>query len=182
MIQAILFAAGSIPILIASRAALRHPKSHGFYRTFAWEAILALFLLNARFWFVDPLSPAQLAAWILLVISLALILGGVVMLRRIGKPDERRQDASLIGLEKTTRLVSQGLYRYIRHPFYSSLLFLAWGIFFKHISWAGLALALAATVLLFVTGKVEEGEDIAYFGEEYRGYMKKTKMFVPFVF
>jgi protein-S-isoprenylcysteine O-methyltransferase Ste14 len=181
-IQVILFVVASIPILIISRRALAHPNSHGFYRTFAWEAILALFLLNAPFWFVDPFSPTQLLAWALLVISLILIIAGVATLRRAGKPDDQRQDDSLIGVEKTTRLVSVGLYRYIRHPFYSSLLFLAWGTFFKHLSWVGLALAAVATVFLFVTGKVEEREDIAYFGEQYREYMKKTKMFVPFLF
>jgi protein-S-isoprenylcysteine O-methyltransferase Ste14 len=182
MLQAVLFIVASIPILIISRGVLRHPKSHGFYRTFAWEVLLALFLLNARFWFVDPFSLPQIIAWTLLVVSLVLIFAGVTTLRRIGKPDEQRQDASLIGVEKTTRLVSVGLYRYIRHPFYSSLLFLGWGLFFKHPSWAGLALAAIATGFLVITGKVEEGEDIAYFGEEYRRYMQKTKMFIPFLF
>jgi protein-S-isoprenylcysteine O-methyltransferase Ste14 len=48
-------------------------------------------------------------------------------------------------IEKTTILVTTGAYRYIRHPLYSSLLFLAWGIFFKAPSWPGGLLALAAT-------------------------------------
>ncbi len=182
MIQAILFVSASIPILIVSRRALRHPGSHGFYRTFAWEACLGLLLLNAPFWFIDPLSPAQLVAWTLLVVSGVLIVSGVSALRKMGRPDRSRQDDRLIGVEKTTRLVTEGPYRYIRHPFYSSLLFLAWGTFFKHPSWAGAALAAGATAFLFVTGKVEEGENVAYFGQEYRQYMKKTRMFIPFIF
>ena len=35
-----------------------------------------------------------------------------------------RENAALLELEKTSRLVTVGLYRYIRHPLYSSLLFL----------------------------------------------------------
>ena len=182
MAKLIIFVAASIPILWISLPSLRRPRSHGFYRTFAWEAILALFLLNAEYWFVEPFAWHQIVAWTLLILSLPLIIGGVWLLRQVGRPDEHRQDASLIGVEKTTRLVTEGLYRYIRHPFYSSLLFLAWGISFKHPSWAGLALAATATVLLVITGKVEESEDIVYFGEKYREYMKRTKMFVPFVF
>ena len=37
------------------------------------------------------------------------------------------------------------MYGYIRHPFYSSLLFLVWGILLKQVSWFGAALAVAAT-------------------------------------
>jgi protein-S-isoprenylcysteine O-methyltransferase Ste14 len=88
----------------------------------------------------------------------------------------------LIGIEKTTRLVTSGPYRYIRHPFYSSLLFLAIGAFFKQPSWLGGILSVLALFMLIATAKIEERENIAYFGEEYRTYMKQTKMFVPFIF
>ena len=94
----------------------------------------------------------------------------------------RRNDPSLVGIEKTTRLVTADIYRYIRHPFYSSLLFLAWGIFFKHFSWLGLALAAAATACLVLTAKREEQENIGFFGSPYRDYMQTTRMFIPFLF
>ena len=87
-----------------------------------------------------------------------------------------------MGLEKTTILVEEGTYRYIRHPFYSSLLFLCWGVFLKSISIGGLVLAVLATIFLVFTGKFEEKEDIRYFGNEYKEYMKRTKMFIPFIF
>jgi protein-S-isoprenylcysteine O-methyltransferase Ste14 len=75
-----------------------------------------------------------------------------------------------------------GAYKYIRHPLYSSLLFLAWGVFFKDPSWLGGILALAATIFLVVTAKVEEAEDIRFFGPAYQIYRKQTKMFIPFLF
>lgn len=65
---------------------------------------------------------------------------------------------------------------------YSSLLFLAWGIFFKAPSWLGGLLALAATLFLVATSRVEEAENLRFFGEAYREYMKQTKMFIPFLF
>jgi len=34
-------------LIYTSRASLRKPDSHGFYRFLAWESILLLFLLNA---------------------------------------------------------------------------------------------------------------------------------------
>jgi len=103
-------------------------------------------------------------------------------LRRVGKPDSERDDPSLIGIEKTTELVTVGAYRYIRHPLYSSLLFLAWGVFFKQPSWIGVSLAVTATFFLTMTAKMEEAENIRFFGAEYQSYMKQTKMFIPFFF
>jgi protein-S-isoprenylcysteine O-methyltransferase Ste14 len=43
-------------------------------------------------------------------------------------------------------------------------------------------LALICTGFLVATARVEEGENIRYFGDEYVDYMKHSKMFVPFVF
>jgi protein-S-isoprenylcysteine O-methyltransferase Ste14 len=106
----------------------------------------------------------------------------VRLLRVIGKPDNDRDDPALVGLEKTTELVIIGTYRYIRHPLYSSLLFLAWGAFFKHPSYWGVFLALTATFFLTMTAKVEETENIRFFGDAYKNYMKESKMFIPFLF
>lgn len=181
-LEGIIFVGATLGILYVSRASLRRPGSHGFYRFFAWEFLLALFLLNMRKWIDEPLSPHQLIAWSLLMIALFLIIEGAVRLRRQGAPSETRVDDSLINLEKTTRLVTAGIYRYIRHPMYSSLLFLGWGIFFKDPSWLGGILAMAASVFLALTARVEEAENIAFFGETYREYMIRTRMFVPFVF
>lgn len=44
-----------------------------------------------------------------------------------GKPASHRHDETLMSFEKTTALVTTGIYRRIRHPLYGSLLFLAWG-------------------------------------------------------
>jgi protein-S-isoprenylcysteine O-methyltransferase Ste14 len=175
------FLAGSAGLVYVSRGALRATRSHGFYRFFAWECLLALFLLNVGRWFRDPLSPAQLVSWPLLLISAFLALHAASQLRSSGRPGRTRTDASLIGIEKTTALVTEGVYRYIRHPLYSSLLFLGWGIFFKGITWPAAALAVAATILLAATARADEAECLEYFGAAYREYMQRTKMFIPFV-
>ena len=88
----------------------------------------------------------------------------------------------LIGIEKTTELVTTGAYRYIRHPMYSSFLFVAWGVFFKHYSWLSVLMAGITTSFAVMTVKREEAENIRYFGDAYRIYMKRTKMFIPFFF
>ena len=178
----ILFILATIGITWVSRSSLRDVRFHGFYRFFAWEIILILFLINMNYWFFDPISLRQIVSWSLLIVSLVLIYQGVQLFRREGRIEQERDDPALVGIEKTTELVTTGVYHYIRHPFYSSLLFLVWGIFFKHISWIGIILALLTTILLIVTAKKEEVENIQFFGENYQEYMKRTKMFVPFIF
>ena len=183
MEKIIAFVILSAIIVYISRASLFNPRSHGFYRFFAWEAILALFLLNVQAWFRDPLSWNQLLGWFLLIVSLVPLIFGVRSLVARGKPVQQRQgEPQLLAFEKTSTLVTDGIYRYIRHPLYSSLLFLTWGIFFKLPSWVGLALALIASGFLFATARADEAECTRFFGEEYRAYMLRSKRFVPFLF
>jgi protein-S-isoprenylcysteine O-methyltransferase Ste14 len=177
-----IFLLATLELAYVSRASLTIPRSHGFYRFFAWEGILALALLNVDVWFRNPFSWYQLISWSLLAISAFLVIHGALLLRQMGKPDALRDETPMIGFEKTTTLVTAGAYHYIRHPLYSSLLFLAWGIFFKAPAWLGGLLALAVTLFLVATARVEEAENVRFFGEVYRRYMNRTRMFIPFLF
>jgi protein-S-isoprenylcysteine O-methyltransferase Ste14 len=174
VVRAVALMAVSALIAIVSWPSLRHPRSHGFYRFFAFEAILILLLLNVGAWFAEPFAPHQLVSWALLLASLALAVHSFFILWKLGQPDG--------GIEHTTRLVRDGAYQYIRHPLYSSLLLLAWGILFKRPSLLGGALALTATAFLAITARVEERENLLKFGSEYAGYLKMTWMFIPHVF
>jgi protein-S-isoprenylcysteine O-methyltransferase Ste14 len=182
LIKLSLFALLSIGLVYLSRSSLRAPLTHGFPRFIVWEAILALFLLNVPSWFRNPFSIHQIFSWLFLIISLVLIICGVWTLRVIGKPDSSRNGDALLGIEKTSTLVTAGIYHYIRHPFYSSLLFLAWGIFLKVLSWPGIILAIVISISLQFTAMIEEHEDIIFFGPAYRVYMKSAKKFIPFLY
>ncbi len=181
-VQTAAFVLVSAFLVYVSRRALFQPHSHGFFRFFAWECILALIVLNAPRWGTDPFSALQLVSWLFLLLSIFLVVHGVRLLKLVGKPDQTRPDSALLAFERTSRLVTVGAYRYIRHPLYSSLLFLAWGAFFKDPSPAGVSLALAASVFLLLTAKQDESECLLYFGDAYRTYMKGTRRFVPFLF
>lgn len=182
MIELIIFLAGSVGIFALSRHAFGQPSSHGFPRFFAFEALLGLAVLNARWWFVQPFSLPQILSWALLLDSLALVIHAVLTLRRYGAPSNTLQDPNRISFEKTTRLVIQGPYQFIRHPMYASLLLLAWGVFLKQINLLSGVLALLVSLALFLTAAYEERENLRVFGEEYAAYAQKTKRFIPFVF
>lgn len=172
----------SIPLVFISRKSILKPGNHGFYRFLAWEGILWLAVNNVRYWFTDPLSIHQILSWIFLFFSLYLVFVAVYHLKKYGKSHPERQDPTLLEFEKTTTLVDSGIYRYIRHPMYSSLLFLAWGIFLKHMGPGLFSVTLFTCLFLLETALTDEKECVAYFGEAYRQYMKRTKRFIPFVF
>lgn len=178
----VVFVFGTAALLSISRASLRNVGSHGFYRFFAFEAILGLILLNVDSWFTDPFSVTQIVSWILLLSSLVVLGFGVYQLRTGGQARHERQDGDLLEFEKTTALVTSGIYRHIRHPLYASLLLLAWGTFLKDPQWVSGCLGAIATAFLIATAKADERECIRYFGSAYEIYMKKSAMFIPFVF
>jgi protein-S-isoprenylcysteine O-methyltransferase Ste14 len=151
-------------------------------RFFAWECMLALVLLNFPMWTKNPFSPHQIASWSLLVISILLALHAVRLLCSIGQPSESRHEPELLPFERTSILVTTGVYRYIRHPMYAALLFLAWGAFLKDISAPSIMLVGGASVALFFTALREEEECKRHFGADYIEYIKISKRFVPFVF
>lgn len=173
MLKLIVFVIVSSGITWFSWPHLRNLRSHGFYRFFAFESILALLLLNVNYWFDQPFSACQVVSWMLLCLSLVLAVAGFYLLHQRGKPKS--------GLEDTTVLVKTGVYKYIRHPLYASILFLGWGIFLKSVSLLSVALILAATIFIVATARVEEAENIYKFGEAYLAYIKTSKKFLPFL-
>lgn len=173
MLEVGLFLLFSLPLLTYSWPSLSGRRAHGFYRFFAWEAILGLIVANLHLWFADPFSPLHLLSWALLLASIFLAVHGFRLLRRVGQPQGE--------FENTTRLVTVGAYRYIRHPLYASLLCLAGGAWLKQVAPLTTAFFILAILFLFLTAKVEERENLARFGPEYAGYMQRTKMFIPYV-
>jgi protein-S-isoprenylcysteine O-methyltransferase Ste14 len=182
MLEILIFLVGTGYLAYVSRQSLRQPRSHGFFRFFAWITMLAIFLLVWKGWFADPFSIAQILSWILLIVALVFVVSGVQTLRKMGRPDPARDDSPMMAFEKTTKIVAVGIYRYIRHPLYGSLLFLGWGMFLKGIGIWTLLLVLAATGFLVLTAIAEEEEDIRFFGESYNEYRTSTRMFIPFLF
>jgi protein-S-isoprenylcysteine O-methyltransferase Ste14 len=136
---------------------------------------------NITYWFAEPFSVNQIFSWLFLVYSLILLIPGVILMKNSGNPQTSRNDSTLYKFEKTTELVETGIFRYVRHPLYGSLLFLGWGVCLKNPEFVIVILSLAATVFFYLTAVMEEKEDIEYFGEKYRAYAGRSKMFIPYI-
>jgi len=172
--QLIIFIAGTIFIILFSWfVSLREKRYHGIPRFFVFEGLLFLFLMQVEFWFNDPWSLQHIISWVLLISSIPYALAAFILFNRHGKHGKN--------FENTTQLVTTGLYKYVRHPMYASLLFLGWGMFLKDISLISVIMVIIISLALFLTCKVEEGEMQKKFGEEYRNYIKVTKMWIPYL-
>lgn len=182
MEKLLLFGILSLPVIVISGRTLFNTRSHGFYRFLSWECIIWLIVTNYKYWFDDPFSGRQIISWIFLLCSLYLVIAGALLLRKAGKPGPGRNDRVLYRFEKTSELVESGIFRYIRHPMYSSLIFLTWGILLKNISVELLIIAMISTLFLYFTALLDEKECISYFGDKYREYMKRSKRFIPLIF
>lgn len=85
----------------------------------------------------------------------------------------------IYGASKEERLVTDGIYRYMRHPQYTGI-YLA--IFGQLIHWPTIpTLALFPVIVwaYYRLARKEEKAMLAGFGDEYRAYMEKTPMFFP---
>jgi protein-S-isoprenylcysteine O-methyltransferase Ste14 len=181
MERLLIFGILSLPVIIISWRTLFNINNHGFYRFFSWECILWLFVSNYEFWFDDPFCIRQIFSWIFLFLSVYLVIAGAILIKKTGKPGPERAEKALYQFEKTSELVDKGIYKYIRHPLYSSLIYLTWGIFLKHTTVLLLFVALISTVFLFLTAIFDEKECTIFFGAKYREYMKRSKRFIPFI-
>ncbi len=166
---------GSVIIIVFSWFfSIKHRRYHGIPRFFSFESVFVLALLNHKLWFFNPFSPHQILSWIFLVGSALAGIAGYATLSKKGRPGAN--------IEETTLLVRSGIYRFIRHPLYLSLLLLGTGILLKQSGPVQIIAGIVNAIALFFTARIEEREMVEKFGKEYEDYMKDTKMFIPFVF
>ncbi len=84
---------------------------------------------------------------------------------------------ALTGEEPPLRLVTHGLYRWVRHPIYTATLLLLWAT--PVMTRNTLVFNLLATLYIFIGASFEERRLSREFGEAYRRYRQRTPMLFP---
>jgi len=78
------------------------------------------------------------------------------------------------------RLITQGVYRWVRHPMYSALFLYAVGQALVIPNWvAGPVNLIAFSVLFALRVRAEERMMLEGFGDEYAAYSARTKRLIP---
>ena len=72
------------------------------------------------------------------------------------------------------QLVTKGIFQYIRHPHYTSLLIIGFGLALFFCSLAALLIAIIAIPIMIWSIVDEEKLLIKQYGEKYKEYMKKV--------
>jgi len=129
--------------------------------------------------FYNPLMPqARIEDNIVLpLVSLGLLVGGMI-LNGIGT---RELVKTKLGGVKgiPDKIITSGIYRYIRHPINLGFMFIFAG---WYLLWAGIISLyfLPILILIFVlVSFYEERNLIKVFGEEYISFKKRVGMFIP---
>ena len=83
-------------------------------------------------------------------------------------------------IKKSQTLVTDGLYRWIRHPMYTAFYVLHIAVFFLTANWfIGVTWVAGLTIIISLRIKTEEAMLLARFGDQYDQYMERTGRFVP---
>ncbi|MGH7894018.1 MAG: methyltransferase family protein [Candidatus Binatia bacterium] len=134
---------------------------------------LLLVVAPAEALLVGGASQGRLAGAVAFAMGVALYRRGAVVLGTALSP--------LVSPHPQGRLVTDGPYRFVRHPIYLGQLLIAVGAPLTLGCRYALAVSCAAAVVLFVRARFEE-DALARAYPEYRGYAARTWRLVPFVF
>jgi len=83
-------------------------------------------------------------------------------------------------LKEQCRLITTGIYGYIRHPMYSSVILMMLGIWWGSQTLLESILLGLLIVVLYLKAQKEESLWLCH-DEAYEAYKQKTKLFIPFV-
>ncbi|MCG8366382.1 MAG: isoprenylcysteine carboxylmethyltransferase family protein [Pseudanabaenales cyanobacterium] len=137
---------------------------------------LALYTFSLQDQAVDTVVDYGLMVTAIALICTAILVSQVAI-NTLGKFFDR------LTIKSDHQLVTDGIYRLIRHPIYTSyiLLFLGFCLMLQSI-W-GLGLLILVCIVWFGNRIVIEEQMLEdYFGEEYQSYRQQTKRLFPYIY
>jgi methanethiol S-methyltransferase len=159
------------------------PRADQFYRLLynIFSLISFLGILIIAFFTPDQTLYIVSMPWaaIMLLGELAAFIALLVAFRQTDMLDFIGLRQLMVDQGKThvSKLVTDGLYRYIRHPLYTSGLLFIW--LFPIMTARQLVLNIALTLYIVVGAYYEERKLRQKFGQEYIQYSAVTPMFIP---
>lgn len=168
---------------VKEKCRLQFPSIFPYYRIgYNFIAIGGLLLL--AFWsFQDVNYLVQQPSW-MKNLGFFFIALGVVML---GVAFASFNVKEFLGLKKEehhsdTKLVTKGVYRYVRHPLYTGVFLLLPGVFLLRPTFSILLFVLITAIYIEIGSRLEEQKLIKIFGEDYVRYRNSVKRYFPFIY
>lgn len=112
-----------------------------------------------------------------LVIALVAVPMGISVFTNLGK-----NITDTVETRKNHKLVTTGIYKYIRHPLYTTGFLLFTGLGLLSSNWLMLILSFVVLITLYIRTFKEEAKLIEEFGLDYTEYISRTGKFIPKIF
>lgn len=142
--------------------------------------IKSILLVTLQFVFIlllllgSPLNNIPALAYAFVILSILLVLWAIITM-------QKSKLRILPEPSPNATLITNGPYRFIRHPMYTAILLGSAGLLINQFTWLHLALVIALAIVLLIKLNWEENMLSQKF-DEYKEYMKHTKRIVPFIF
>jgi protein-S-isoprenylcysteine O-methyltransferase Ste14 len=167
---------GAIMPLLYQRASVKVRREKG--------SLLLYYLGIAVFLAVVALLPSDAAGALpayLFYVGVSLMLAGIV-LRQWAIASLGKSFSFSVAVRSDQKIVDTGPYRSIRHPAYTGIAMTLLGFGFTLQSWEVILVSCVVFLpILAYRIRVEELLLRDCFGEQYSGYMRRTKRLIPFL-
>lgn len=131
------------------------------------------FAVGATMYILPPIWQYSRSVYL---IGLFVLLSGVVAITSVWQFYQRKTSIDPQQLEKTTQLVTSGIFRFTRNPMYLSILFtlIAWALWLENLlAWIGVP------IFIFLMNRFQIAREERFleqkFGEEYHRYKEKVR-------
>mgnify|MGYP000896187475 CR=1 FL=1 len=121
----------------------------------------------------NPIPSNPLLIVLLFIASLPGLIGILQMKWKVNIPPDVRNNSILI---------QTGIYKFIRHPMYFSVIFVCLISVLNDISTVRILFFIVLFLTILLKHTYEEHLLTEAFGEKYISYQKTTKRFIPFIF
>ena len=168
---------------VKEKCRLQFPGLFPYYRII-YNLIAIVGLLLLAYWsFQDVNYLVQQPSWMKTSGIFFLVLG-ILML---GVAFASFNVKEFLGLKKEehhpdTKLVTKGVYRYVRHPLYTGVFLLLPGVFLLRPTLSILLFVFITAIYIEIGSRLEEQKLIKIFGEDYVRYRNSVKRYFPFIY
>jgi protein-S-isoprenylcysteine O-methyltransferase Ste14 len=148
-----------------------------------WAAIIGWIFIGGSWMFApgtrsalgpmaeSPVPNIQYVGLLIGMFGLSLLLAGFLSLGESFRTS--------IDFDEDVKLITRGIYRFIRNPIALGVLLQGWGNTLMHQTWSALAVALVLQVTNMLRAHFEERFLTLKVGKPYVDYLRKTGRFLP---
>jgi protein-S-isoprenylcysteine O-methyltransferase Ste14 len=156
-------------------------SQEGSFILFTLRPVGIACMLGALLFVIDPAwmawSSMPLPRWLRWAGAAPGLLGGVLVIWAFRSLGRNLTDTVVTRAEHT--LVTEGPYRWVRHPFYDAVALCIVAAALLAANWFILLTGILAFVLIIIRTSTEEEHLLKRFGQSYSEYMRRTGRFVP---